>query len=136
MSRSRWSFLVLVAPAILSLTACGRLFPPPPPEGEPVELSLSQAAVTWTDKWGGTLDLKPDGTYTADRACSYDARESGSGTWSRERADERGGPWITVEHENVFTDYEVLRNGGTLKLWLWIGDPDDGDLCVLTAPAR
>ncbi|MEU9362998.1 hypothetical protein AB0D35_33695 [Streptomyces sp. NPDC048301] len=136
MSRSRWSFLVLVAPAILSLTACSRLFPLPTPDGEPVELSLSQAAVTWTDKWGGTLELRPDGTYTADRACASDSRKSGSGTWSQERADERGGPWITVEYENFITDYEVLRNGGTLKLWLWIGDPDNGDLCVLTAPAR
>ncbi|MEV0007632.1 hypothetical protein [Streptomyces sp. NPDC047973] len=136
MSHSRWSLLVLVAPAVLSLTACGRLFPPPPPEGEPVALSKAQAAVTWTDRWGGTLELRPDGTYTADRACASDSRKSGSGTWSQGRADERGGPWITVEYENFFADYEVLRKDGTLKLWVWIGDPDDGELCVLAAPAR
>ncbi|MFE3515463.1 hypothetical protein [Streptomyces sp. NPDC059166] len=136
MSRSRWSFLALVAPAVLSLAACGRLFPPPPPAGEPVALSKAQAAVTWTDRWGGTLELRPDGTYTADRACADDSRESGSGTWSQERADEAGGTRITVEYETVFTDYEVLRKDGTLKLWVWIGDPDDGELCVLAAPAR
>ncbi|MFE6185015.1 hypothetical protein ACFQ6U_11385 [Streptomyces sp. NPDC056465] len=137
MSRSRRSSLVLV-PLVFALAGCGRLFPPPVPEGEPLELSMPQAAVTWTDKWGGTLELEPDGTYTADRACGGDGRESGSGTWDRGRpsgVDEADGNEISVEYESDVTTYEALRNGRTLKLWSYVGDPDNGDLCILTAPA-
>ncbi|MFJ9850425.1 hypothetical protein [Streptomyces sp. NPDC101150] len=33
----------------------------------------SRRATTWTDAEGGTLELKPDGTFTAERVCGdYD----------------------------------------------------------------
>ncbi|MEV3933336.1 MULTISPECIES: hypothetical protein [unclassified Streptomyces] len=137
MSRSRSSLPALVVPVVFSLAACGRLFPPPPPDGKPIELPLARAAVTWTDKWGGTLELEADGTYTADRDCSASGRESGSGTWSLDGmhgVDEVDGNEITVEFATYFITYEALRNGRTLKLWTYIGEPDDGDLCVLPLP--
>lgn len=143
MSRSRRALLAL-APAVFALVACGRLAFPPVPDGEPVELTLSRAATTWTDTDGGTLELKPDGTVLADRVCSdhdiidgEDAPRSGSGTW--ESWEDDGGSQITVSFDTdstATTSYLALRDGGKLKLWTYVGDPDDGSpLCVLIAPA-
>ncbi|WP_329238272.1 hypothetical protein OHB07_38195 [Streptomyces sp. NBC_00111] len=145
--RSRWSFLVLV-PLAFSLAACGRLAVPPVPKGKPVELSLSRAAVTWTDKKGGTLELKPDGTITATHVCSdydiidgTDEPRSGSGTWRNESGlAGQAGTVIHVDFETsqgeVTSSYDALQNGRTLKLWTYVGDPDEGSpLCILAAPA-
>ncbi|MFJ8882740.1 hypothetical protein ACIRJR_04935 [Streptomyces sp. NPDC102402] len=139
---SRWSLLVCV-PLVLALAGCGRLAPPPVPHGKPIELSLSRAAVTWTDKEGGTLELKRDGTFTATHVCSdYDSTDgtdeprSGSGTWDSWTGTD--GTMITASFRDAgeTTSYEALQNGRTLKLWTYVGDPDEGSpLCILTAPA-
>lgn len=147
MSRSRWSFLVLAVPVALSLTACGRLWGLPQPKGDPVELSPVQTAVTWTDKQGGTLELRPDGTITAHHVCSdydfidgTDEPRSGSGTWRNETglAGQAGTTvYVTFTSGDVYSSYEAVQNGRTLKLWTYVGDPDEGNpLCVLAAPAR
>ncbi|MFE5487912.1 hypothetical protein [Streptomyces sp. NPDC056527] len=39
----------------LALTACGRIWNRPPPEGESVVLKPAELAATWTDADGGTL---------------------------------------------------------------------------------
>ncbi|MFC8226694.1 hypothetical protein [Streptomyces sp. NPDC057287] len=142
MSRSRWSSLVLV-PLVFTLAGCGRLAFPPVPEGEPVELPLSRAAVTWKDKWGGSLELKPDGTITATHVCSdYDIIDgtveprSGSGTWENQDGADGTTVLVSFKDSGETTSYEALRNGGTLKLWTYVGDPDEGKpLCILAAPA-
>ncbi|MGB8947207.1 MAG: hypothetical protein WCD21_44285 [Streptomyces sp.] len=134
----------MLVPLAFSLAACGRFAVPPVPKGEPVKLPLSRAAVTWTDKAGGTLKLEPDGTITATHVCSdydiidgTDEPRSGSGTWDSLTGSD--GTTITVSFQDAgeTTSYEALRNGGTLKLWTYVGDPDEGSpLCILTAPAE
>ncbi|MEV0374728.1 hypothetical protein AB0I10_33940 [Streptomyces sp. NPDC050636] len=85
------SYRVVLAlvPAAFALAACGRLAFPRVPDGKPTKLSRSQTVTTWTDAAGGTLQLKPDGTFTAHDVCGdYDISaygpenepRSGSGT--------------------------------------------------------
>ncbi|MCX4533902.1 hypothetical protein OHA79_24400 [Streptomyces sp. NBC_00841] len=125
-----------------ALVGCGRLFPPPVPDGEPTELPRSRTATMWTDARGGTLELKPDGTFTSADICGdYDIDaygpknepRSGSGTWAGE--DRKGQSSVTVsfEADDVSSAYRALRDGKKLRLWAYVGDPDDGhSLCILT----
>ncbi|MFG2826390.1 hypothetical protein ACGFWI_02745 [Streptomyces sp. NPDC048434] len=58
-------------------------------------------------------------------------------TWSAEDAQE-GQTSLTVSFKakGVSSSYEALRDGKKLKLWTYVGDPDDShSLCILTAPA-
>ncbi|MDF6019651.1 hypothetical protein [Streptomyces sp. JH34] len=143
MSRSCRSLLVLV-PLALSLVSCGRFAVPPVPGGEPVLLSPSRAATTWTDAEGGTLELKADGTTAAHHVCSdFDIVDgtaeprSGPGTWESEDGEEGTRVHVSFGTDDESFAYEALRKGGTLKLWTYVGDPDEGrPLCILTAPAR
>lgn len=96
----------------------------------------------WTDARGGTLELKPDGTFTSADICGdYDIDaygpknepRSGSGTWAGE--DRKGQSSVTVsfEADDVSSAYRALRDGKKLRLWAYVGDPDDGhSLCILT----
>jgi len=142
-SRSRRGLLALT-PAVFALVACGRLAFPPVPDGEAVELPPARAAVTWTDSHGGTLELKPDGTATADRVCSdhdiidgTDAPRSGTGTWETEEDEGQSHVYVSFDADSTAaTTYAALRDGRTLKLWTYVGDPDEGTpLCILTTPA-
>ncbi|MCX4545806.1 hypothetical protein [Streptomyces sp. NBC_01565] len=137
------SYRVVLAfvPVAFALVACGRLALPPVPDGKPTELPRSQTATTWGDGAGGSLELKPDGTFTADDLCGdYDISaygpenepRSGSGTWHDDR---RGQSSVTVsfEADGVSSTYQALRDGKKLKLWTYVGDPDEGhSLCILT----
>lgn len=61
---------------------------------------------------------------------------SGSGTW--EIQPDGDGATVQVSFRDAGKDswYTALRNGRTLKLWTYVGDPDEGKpLCVLAAPA-
>ncbi|MFG2331023.1 hypothetical protein ACGFMM_15510 [Streptomyces sp. NPDC048604] len=140
----------------LALTACGRLTVTPPPEGEPVILKPAELATTWTDADGGTLTLKQDGTFTADKICVsvswYDSLAwSGTGTWRQSSNKEQSFLYVTFDvahpvgsgtaaHPQEFErrpdSYAALKQGKVLKLWTAIGDPDnDYPNCVPTSPA-
>lgn len=131
----------------LALTACGRLTVMPPPEGEPVVLKPAELATTWTDADGGTLTLKQDGTFIADKVCVsagwYDSLAwSGTGTWKHDSNEEYSfvGVAFDADHPEVRgrkpDAYAALRHGKVLKLWVAVGDPDnDYPNCVLTSPA-
>ncbi|MFH9723007.1 hypothetical protein ACH4M4_08560 [Streptomyces sp. NPDC017254] len=146
MSRSRRTALVLPALA-LALTACGRLTVMPPPEGEPVVLKPAELTTTWTDADGGTLTLKEDGTFLADKVCLavawYDSLAwSGTGTWKKGSGKKQSFVGVTfdADHPEVkgrtTEPYAALRQGKTLKLWAPVGDPDnDYPNCVLTSSA-
>ncbi|WP_411111517.1 hypothetical protein [Streptomyces sp. c-19] len=107
----------------------------PPPEGEPIELPQSSEAVTWTDRGGGTLQLKPDGTFIAHDLCyvggmTVNEATSGTGTW-KESAD-NGQSTVEVWFESGPNySFEALQNGTTVRLWTDVGDPDDGLQCIL-----
>ncbi|UUU22846.1 hypothetical protein [Streptomyces sp. DSM 40750] len=96
----------------------------------------------WGDGAGGTLELKPDGTFTADDVCGdyhfsaygpeNDPR-SGSGTWGDDGSEGQSRVTVSFEADRVSSTYEALREGKTLKLWTYVGDPDEGhSLCILT----
>lgn len=131
----------------LALTACGRLTVMPPPEGKPVVLAPAELATTWTDARGGTLALKPDGTFVADEVCVavgwYEGLTwSGTGTWKQGATQEETIVGVTFDAAHPETGernpdpYAALRQGRVLKLWAAVGDPDnDYPNCVLTSPA-
>ncbi|KOG35878.1 MULTISPECIES: hypothetical protein [Streptomyces] len=131
----------------LALTACGRLTVMPPPEGVPVVLRPAELATTWTDSDGGTLTLKPDGTFIADEVCiahSWDEglTASGTGTWAHRSIKKQSFVGVTFDAPHPETgerkpdSYDALRHNKVLKLWVPVGDPDnDYPNCVLTSPA-
>ncbi|WP_329621975.1 hypothetical protein OG357_17120 [Streptomyces sp. NBC_01255] len=139
----------------LALTACGRLTVMPPPDGEPVALKPAELATTWTDDDGGTITLKRDGTFTADKICVavswYDGLTwSGTGTWKENTYKGKSIVAVTFDDaQPVGFDmadptkfqrkpdpYSALRQGKVLMLWTAVGDPDnDYPHCELTTPA-
>ncbi|MFE1550149.1 hypothetical protein [Streptomyces sp. NPDC058718] len=133
---------------VLSLTACGRFTVMPPPEGEPIHLKPGELVTTWTDADDGTLTLKKDGTFIADKICVgvgwYDSLAwSGTGTWEEGSNDEQSFLEVTFDadhpevRERKPDSYAALKQGKVLKLWTAIGDPDnDYPNCVLTSPAN
>ncbi|AZM89714.1 hypothetical protein [Streptomyces sp. W1SF4] len=146
MSRSRRIPLVLLT-AALALTACGRIWNRPPPEGEAVALPQAELATTWTDADGGTLELGADGTFTAHQVCgdwmgasdwNWQGPRSGTGTWTSgtgpvgsavtRRFDAKG-----PKGDEVADSLSVWRHGNTLMLWTRVGDEDNDDPhCILT----
>ncbi|MFJ4839029.1 hypothetical protein [Streptomyces sp. NPDC088746] len=144
MSRSSRSVQTLF-PVVLavSLTACSWLPVPPVPGGDPAVLSPARTATTWTDTHGGTLELKPNGAIAADNVCGSpdddagrNVVRSGAGTWVASDFKGQTTVYASFDNSDSFTSYQALRDGSTLKLWIYIGDPDNGKLCVLSAPAR
>ncbi|MGW0999285.1 hypothetical protein [Streptomyces sp. NPDC002520] len=135
------------------LTACGRFTVMPPPDGEPVVLKPAELATTWTDADGGTLTLKQDGTFIADKVCIavrwYDSLTwSGTGTWEQGSNKKQSFVGVTFDAAHSFDvahpekgerrpeAYAALRQGKALKLWVPVGDPDnDYPHCILTSPA-
>ncbi|MFE1557529.1 hypothetical protein ACFW6V_21440 [Streptomyces sp. NPDC058734] len=143
MSRSCRSALVLLAIA-LTLTACGRIWNRPPPDGEPVKLTPAELAVTWFDAYGGSLTLKSDGTFIANQVCgdwmgasdwNWDGPRSGSGTWRSEtgRAVVRKFDAKGPKGDDVGDNLGVWRHDNTVMLWTRVGDEDNDDPhCILT----
>lgn len=143
--------LILLATA-LALTACGRFTVMPPPEGAPVVLKPAELATKWTDAEGGTLTLKQDGTFIADKVCVavswYEGLTwSGTGTWEQGSNKKQSIVGVSFDADHSFdayhpekgerepAPYAALRQGKVLKLWVAIGDPDnDYPNCVLTSP--
>ncbi|MFD8222805.1 hypothetical protein ACFV16_01325 [Streptomyces massasporeus] len=133
---------LLLVPVAFALVACGRFASPTVPDGKPAEIPRSQTATMWGDGAGGKLELKPDGTFTADDVCGdYDISaygpenepRSGSGTWDADEQDGQSSVTVSFEADPVTSTYEALRDGKTLKLWTYVGDPDEGhSLCILT----
>ncbi|MFF6779482.1 hypothetical protein [Streptomyces sp. NPDC012510] len=122
----------------------------PIPDGEPLALSTAEVTGSWVDEQGERLVLKEDGTFTSGGICgdfgeageeapgATIAPDPGAGTWEHGVSDDidTGDPWsevsITFTPSGVSTEYETR---GTSKqnavLWMYLGDPDAGNLCVL-----
>ncbi|MFJ5832284.1 hypothetical protein [Streptomyces sp. NPDC093089] len=146
MSRHCRTALVLLATA-LALTACGRLYELPPPQGEPVLLERADFITTWTDADDGTVTLKPDGTFVAHDICvavSWDEglAWSGTGTWRQKANKEQSFLRLRFDDDHPEASdqrpdsYSAIKSGNVLKLWTRVGDPDhDHPHCTLTRPA-
>ncbi|MFC8256816.1 hypothetical protein ACFUNF_03930 [Streptomyces sp. NPDC057291] len=137
----------------LALTACGRFTVMPRPDGEPVVLKPAELATTWTDADGGTLTLKQDGTFIAEKVCVavrwYEGLAwSGTGTWEQGSNKKQSFVGMTFDADHPVDAYHperverrpdsfaALRQDKVLMLWVPIGDPDnDYPHCKLTSPA-
>ncbi|MDG5802357.1 hypothetical protein P9869_06735 [Streptomyces ossamyceticus] len=143
---------LLVAPVLLivgflTLMLLGRaLNPLPIPDGEALVLRDEQIVGTWRDDSGGRLVLREDGTFTSDGVCgdfrSDDLGEArapdpGTGTWEHRESEEfetdtpMSEVHLTFTPSEVWTEYEARGTSEKAVLWMFIGDPDSGDLCVL-----
>ena len=110
----------------------------PPPDGEPIELPRSSEAVTWIDAEGGTLQLEPDGTFTGRDLCgdgegaTRNEPTSGTGTWEESARNRQSTVEVWFEGQDVSYSYGAVQGGAALKLWTFVGDPDQGLQCILT----
>lgn len=113
---------------------------------EPPRLSTEQVAGTWSDGKGGTLSLTAEGAAMATRVETYEMGDSfdpvvrectGTGTWGY---DPGAGPWaqqVTVTIDDCPMDtWEVYGSSEHPKLFVFIGDPDSGDLYILRREGR
>ncbi|MEX0171898.1 hypothetical protein [Streptomyces sp. LMG1-1-1.1] len=147
MSRHCRTAPILLATA-LALTACGRLYELPPPEGKPILLKRADLVTTWTDADDGTLTLKPDGTFVAHDICvavgwEEDLAWSGTGTWKLTSNKEQSFLRVRFDAAHPEADgrrpdsYSALKHNEVVKLWARVGDPDhDLPHCVLTLPTH
>ncbi|MFI6897115.1 hypothetical protein ACIBM4_23710 [Streptomyces sp. NPDC050256] len=108
---------------------------------EPPRLNTEQAAGTWSDGKAARLSLTADGHATAIRVDTFDLDDSfetvrhpctGAGTWEY---DPGAGPQtqtVTVSIDACPMDaWSVLGTPERPKLYVFIGDPDSGDLYIL-----
>ncbi|MFE7840839.1 hypothetical protein ACFU53_33730 [Streptomyces sp. NPDC057474] len=122
----------------------------PIPDGEPLAISTAEVTGTWVDEQGGRLVLMEDGTFASDGICgdfSDDdldgavAPDPGAGTWEHDTWDDpgTGNPVsevdLTFTPGGVWTQYDARGTSKDPVLWMYIGDPDSGDLCVLEKAA-
>ncbi|MFB0627438.1 hypothetical protein [Streptomyces sp. AB3(2024)] len=132
----------------------GRLWVPGAP-GDAVVLTGAEAAGVWEDGQGGSLVLAGDGTFTASSACGsyFDPQsratsgfglasvKTGTGTWDLRSASPIGGgkPQSTLHiafgPDGVSGSYEATGTTAAPMLWTYIGDPDDGERCILKRAA-
>ncbi|MFF7259145.1 hypothetical protein ACFZCL_02465 [Streptomyces sp. NPDC008159] len=143
---------LLVAPVLLvvgtvTLMLLGRaLNPLPIPDGEALVLRDEQIVGTWRDDSGGRLVLREDGTFTSDGVCGdfkgddlapTTAPDPGTGTWEHRESEEietytpMSVVHLTFTPGEVRTQYDARGTSEKAVLWIVIGDPDSGDVCVL-----
>ncbi|MET8756140.1 hypothetical protein ABZW32_39525 [Streptomyces sp. NPDC004667] len=140
--------------ALVAMVFLGRLWVPGAP-GDAVVLTSAEAAGVWEDGHGGSLVLAGDGTFSASSACGdyFDPRsrassgfglasvKTGTGTWDLGSVSTIGGgkPQSTLRiafnPDGVSGSYEATGTTVAPMLWAYIGDPDDGERCILTKAA-
>ncbi|MEV7522833.1 hypothetical protein [Streptomyces sp. NPDC091371] len=143
--------MVLAPVALVGMVLAGRATAPGPPEGEPLVLAKELVAGSWSDAAGGTLELGADGRFWAAAVCgdfsdptasgpggSFSSRDltwTGAGSWSvyDSSAGRKGVTEVTVRLDPGKTrgQYEARGSAEAPVLWAYVGDPDDGRVCVL-----
>ncbi|MFE1414384.1 hypothetical protein ACFW6F_26845 [Streptomyces sp. NPDC058746] len=145
--------MVLVPLALVVLVDLGRALAPGPPDGEPLVLAGEQVAGSWGDESGGTLELGADGTFSATAVCGdflgaagsgpggqasvrrRTGTGTGTGTWSLGESSDGPDSVTRVRIEigpgGALATYEARGSADAPFLWAYIGDPDDGRVCVL-----
>ncbi|WP_063817355.1 hypothetical protein [Streptomyces scabiei] len=140
---------LLVAGAFALLLVVSRLSVPVP-DGEPLALSRSEVTGTWVDERGGRLTLRQDGTFGSDGVCGdFDDNDDdraedvtapapGEGGWEHDETGDdidTGAPVSTVHltfaPSGIWARYEARGTSKDPVLWTYVGDPDEGRLCVL-----
>lgn len=146
------AFLAVVCAvvALVAMVFLGRLWVPGAP-GDAVVLTSAEAAGVWEDGQGGSLVLAGDGTFSASSACGdyFDPQsqaisgfglasvKTGTGTWDlRSASQTEGGPpqstlRFVFARDGVSSSYEATGTTAAPMLWTYIGDPDNGERCIL-----
>lgn len=161
-SRRRWRIALLVP--LVGLAGCGLIFlfgafallllvsrlSVPVPDGEPRAMRPAEIAGTWADGQGGRLELKADGTFAARGICgdfndadldTAVAPNPGVGTWTHDitpdvdTRDPATQIRLTFTPGGIWTQYDARGTAKNPLLWDYVGDPDEGDLCVLRKAA-
>ncbi|MGO4458162.1 hypothetical protein AB4039_12770 [Streptomyces sp. M-16] len=146
--------VVCAVVALVAMVFWGRIWEPGAP-GDALVLTNAEAAGVWEDGRGGSLVLAGDGTFSASSACGdyFDPQsrassgfglapsKTGTGTWElRSASTVEGGPRqstvdIAFGPGGVSSSYEATGTTAAPMLWAYIGDPDDGDRCILKKAA-
>ncbi|MFF8832465.1 hypothetical protein [Streptomyces sp. NPDC015131] len=109
-------------------------------EYHPPRVSEERLAGTWTDGRGGTLRLAADGTATATGLDHHtfdddfdDVVEecTGSGTWSYDAGESEWSQTVAVSAGGCSEKWEVGGTPDRVTLYVFVGDPDSGDLYEL-----
>ncbi|GAA0295995.1 hypothetical protein GCM10010302_38360 [Streptomyces polychromogenes] len=132
---------VLLAPVVLFglFIVFRALTVAPEPDGEPVVLAREALTGTWADENGGTLTLAADGRFTADGVCGeFNVRNevytrTGTGEWTKsdDRYEDAAKTEVRIEFGGSWAQYEARGGAASPMLWTFLGDPDEGELCVL-----
>ncbi|MFJ7490745.1 hypothetical protein ACIQZB_05720 [Streptomyces sp. NPDC097727] len=121
---------------------------PPEPDGPPLVLTSSRLQGTWRDDRGGQLVFADDGTFSATDACGdysdaatgtssgfgFPSAMTGTGTWESSVSEyEDNATSVSISFAPGDVSGELTARGKTdsALLWTFIGDPDNGELCVL-----
>ncbi|WP_371574987.1 hypothetical protein [Streptomyces sp. NBC_01314] len=125
----------------------------PIPDGEPLAMSTAEVTGTWVDGEGGRITLKENGTFVSDKVCGdFDDNDDdhfddvvtpapGAGSWEHRTGADIGTDGqvstvhITFTPDGIRAQYEARGTPKNPVLWTYIGDPDEGVLCVLERAA-
>ena len=121
----------------------------PVPDGEPLAMTTAEFTGAWVDEQGGRLTFGEDGTFTSDEVCGdFDDNDDdpfdevaspspGAGTWEHTTGTGTDSDTAVSSVRLTFTPdgtdawYEARGTSRDPVLWTYIGDPDNGELCVL-----
>jgi hypothetical protein len=96
----------------------------------PLHVDAADVVGTWNGRDGVSVQVLPDGTLNGIRVPFeiVGGDWTGTGTWQLSPADNYGGPRLDVglDRERAATDLYVDRHDGAIALFMWLGDPDEG----------
>jgi hypothetical protein len=135
------------------LSGCVLLYTPPQPPGAPQGISREELIGTWRDEQEGSITFSAAGTFVAEGVCGdywdfgnevpagvdrHYMTASGAGAWVTftwtPGSESRPVTEVSIEFAESRLDAQY-QAGGTVeapKLWVYMGDLDNYDLCVLT----
>lgn len=121
----------------------------PVPDGEPLVVSRGEITGTWVDEQGGRLTFDENGMFASEKICGYfhdndddpfdevASPSPGTGTWKHttgtaiDTDDSVSTVRLTFTPDGTWGQYEARGTKREPVLWTYVGDPDEGKLCVL-----
>ncbi|GHE97078.1 hypothetical protein GCM10014715_61700 [Streptomyces spiralis] len=124
---------------------------PPQPPGTPQAITDGHLVGTWRDEAGGSVTFAASGAFAAKKICGDFADWAGDGPRLSVAQSKTGnGTWETMtwtppnesvpktevtlrfSNSEMSAEYETGGSSRSPKLWVYMGDLDDYDLCTLT----
>ncbi|WP_018352764.1 hypothetical protein [Longispora albida] len=129
-----WPLLALALTGCLGTCCCWNWIGPSP------GLAAEDLSGDWDGPFGGTLNLRTDGTYTMRDVvlCGESGRERGGSPVSREGTWRLAEPAFLTPTQAVYFDESELGTSYAAtsddNLFYYVGDRDSVDLCHFTRP--